>query len=239
MKQRKLKDARMHLEFSLQIYKKQHQAGRSFLHEHPFSAISWKAQVTMSLASVDGVIKTKAHMCRYGMTQQTKDGWQHVKKPTGFLTNSHFIAEELNLLCNERHEPAVFQISDKTRAAQIYPKELCMAICRGLEALKSADAIGRFSIGTVNNVNEDEINTTRKSEETLHEETEWQDAWDDVGQDAKTRIGQKRASRRDRLFQKMLVYTKVPISECVKTIGKQSIWVKLVDINKQDEDNPK
>ena len=40
-------------------------------------------------------------------------------------------------------------------------------------------------------------------------------------------------------FKAMKVFDKVPISEGIKNTGKQPIGVRWVDVNKQDEDNPK
>ena len=40
-------------------------------------------------------------------------------------------------------------------------------------------------------------------------------------------------------FRQHNVYTKVPISECVASTGKQPIGSKWIDINKGDEKEPK
>ena len=40
-------------------------------------------------------------------------------------------------------------------------------------------------------------------------------------------------------FTKMNVYTKLPVEECKKVTGKGPIGVRWVDVNKEDDINPK
>ena len=47
----KLKTARMHLEFCMNIYRMQMQSGRYFIHEHPKGATSWQEIAVQKLAN--------------------------------------------------------------------------------------------------------------------------------------------------------------------------------------------
>ena len=49
------------------------------------------------------ITKTLAHMCRYGMYSKDKDGLGKVKKPTGFLTNSPSLRDQLGHKCLGGH----------------------------------------------------------------------------------------------------------------------------------------
>ena len=80
-------------------------------------------------------------MCQFGMTSPItgSDGQVgHVKKPTGFLSSSRFIAAELNRYCDGSHDH-VHLVAGKAAAAQVYPPELCKAMLRGTRKQKQAD----------------------------------------------------------------------------------------------------
>ncbi len=59
--------------------------------------------------------------------------------------------------------------------AAIYPKKLCQAICRGLMKAKQRLKMGLCALMVV----EEATNEKRKVEEQ-HEDTQEEDAWDDV-----------------------------------------------------------
>lgn len=86
----------------------------------------------VALMSDLGISKTNAHMCRYSMTSSDDMGVGLVKKPTGFLTNSHHLREQLTKTCpgNHRH---VQLTEGKTKACQVYPEKLVRAIRRGIQ----------------------------------------------------------------------------------------------------------
>ena len=129
------------MEFHLRVHQKQHEAGIYCLHERRLSATSWTEFGVANLAGADGVMKARAHMCRYGMPQWTSAGWRHVRKPAGFLTNSPFVNNELNKARPGDHAHVLLQghsqgSISRTKQAHAYPPELCRAICRGLGAQK-------------------------------------------------------------------------------------------------------
>ncbi len=61
-----------------------------------------------------------------------------VKKPTGFLTSSKYIAIELDKRCDGGHAHLPL-VGGRATAAQVYPDMLCEAICRGVVNQKKFD----------------------------------------------------------------------------------------------------
>ena len=90
-----------------------------------------------------GVIKVVGHMCAYGMKSTDEKGEGLVKKPTGWLTNSPYIAEQVSALCSNRWKGRLHRhvhlISGRAKAAEVYPLKLCKAISTGLRHQFLAD----------------------------------------------------------------------------------------------------
>ena len=100
--QSKLGEARRHLEFCTQLYEQQMQRGKLFLHEHPNTARSWREPCIQRICEMPFVQRITGDMCRQGMVGQDEHGVALVKKPTGYMTNSKCIAQELSLRCENR-----------------------------------------------------------------------------------------------------------------------------------------
>ena len=70
----------------------------------------------------------------YDISRQNGEGL--VKKPTGWLTNSPYISEQVSKLCSNRWKAAkhrhVHLVSGRAKAAEVYPPKLCIAILKGL-----------------------------------------------------------------------------------------------------------
>ena len=95
------------------------------------------------------VMVVEAHQCRYGLTSHisSKGGERGpVKKATGFMTSSRYIADQLSKKCDGSHKH-VHLMGGRAAAAQVYPDELCEAILRGVVNQKKADAQGLVSTG--------------------------------------------------------------------------------------------
>ena len=90
-------------------------------------------------------------MCQFGMTAPIT-GWKgevgHVKKSTGFMSSSRFVAEELNRYCDGSHDH-VHLVDGKAAAAQVYPPDLCRAMLRGTAKQKRADGLSLVSTGSM------------------------------------------------------------------------------------------
>ena len=76
----------------------------------------------------------EGHMCRWNMMTHIdkKNGNMGlVKKATGFMTSSSCIANELGIRCEGGHAHVPL-VGGRAAGAQVYPKELCEAIVRGV-----------------------------------------------------------------------------------------------------------
>ncbi len=143
-----------HVHFCITLYWEQLKNGRYFLHEHPDTATSWQLPAMVQLLSHPGVIRTRGHMCAYGMNSEDADGEGLVHKPTGWATNSPYVAEQVSKLCSNRWLGAkhrhVHLIFGRAKAAEVYPPRLCTAILKGLRAQFVADGLmTQRDIGTV------------------------------------------------------------------------------------------
>ena len=82
-----IEEGKLHLDFMMKVYKKQVDAGRYFLHEHPATALSWHEKSVLSVAMLPGVEVTTADQCMYGLkTKSDNGGTAPAMKPTKFMT---------------------------------------------------------------------------------------------------------------------------------------------------------
>ena len=228
-RQRRMIHVRSHLNVCFEVCKAQRHAGRYILHEHAFAATSRQEPGTMVLANIARVIRTNAHMCRYGMTKMTEQGPRFVKKPAGFPTNSPTIASHLDGECQGDRAHVTLHGKTRTQHARIYPEQLCRAICQGLQEHKRLDAQGLSQIGTVDSIDEDEMRDSISQPAELHVRDEWEEAWDDARGKA-LRFELVKASRKQErnYLRAMGVHDEVPIS----------IGARWADTGKQRELNP-
>ena len=82
-----------HLKFCFRMYETQRNAGRLFLHEHPWDAWSRGLSFVNEMAEKDGVHKTKGDLCRFQLATNS------VEKGSWFTSNSECIIEELSKRC--------------------------------------------------------------------------------------------------------------------------------------------
>ena len=135
---------RKHLQFCSKLYAMQWKVGRYFLHGHPAGAISWQEKCIQELMTKEGIIRVNGDQCMFGI--KSNDGTREgpARKATGFFTNSVGIAEKFNRRCPNRHGDIIHKHvtleSGRTRAAQVYPEDLCRAICEGLQDQIRMDA---------------------------------------------------------------------------------------------------
>ena len=217
-----------HMRFAVKLYRLQAEQGRWFLHEHPNSATSWKMPEMVKLMDELEISKTIAHMCRYGMYSKDHNGIGKVKKPTGFLTNSPYLRDQLSRKCLGGHRH-VQLVGGRAHACQVYPDKLCRAILRGvrLELVHSGEIKGNDS------------DMMAVSHENWIPDEYIEEYIDDVsGHYLDNQM--VKAARGDEMkkFAQHEVYTKCPISECVQITGKQPIGTKWIDINKGDMAHP-
>ena len=229
---------RLHLTRCIELYKEQIRDGLYFLHEFPSGSSSVFEPVLQDLLRMPGVFKVKGPMCFWGMTSSDSQGEGPVKKETYWVTNSRFIAAELDRECTNktggqpwhRH---VHLVDHRAHAARIYPPALVAAILRGLrEQLRATGEMLVYDYP----VPEDPVIPREIPPEA---EEELESYWDDANGgwlDPKL----VRAARAEELaaIKSYKVYEKRPIEECLRETGKKPMAIRWVDTNKGDEEKP-
>ena len=127
-----VKDARRHLKLACRLYRRQIDAGKFFLHEHPLTASSWQLPEVKKILQAPGVGTTTAHQCMFSLTTLDDSGQPALaKKPTRFMSKSPFMLVELTRFCTKDHPHQ--QLTDgRAKAAENYPLPLIRAILRGM-----------------------------------------------------------------------------------------------------------
>ena len=125
------------LKFAAAVAKEQVREERHFLFEHPASATSWSRPEMRSLSRLAGVVEVVGDQCMFGLTTRSATGKvRPAKKRTKFMTNIPEVKDELGVKCDGRHEHQQL-ISGRAQKAEVYPQELCKAICRSVVNLKA------------------------------------------------------------------------------------------------------
>lgn len=91
-----------HFSTSIEVCLWQYHRGKVFLLEHPFLSRAWKEEEAQKLMSLPGVWVCRTDMCEYGL-MVGKSGKLN-QKPTLWITNSWWIAVELQRRCQGGHE---------------------------------------------------------------------------------------------------------------------------------------
>jgi hypothetical protein len=97
----------------------------------------------MAHAEVGSVV---LHICAFGMTSADEHGEAPVKKGTRLMSSSGEILKRVDRKCSNgsggtphRH---VHLIQGRTKAAQVYPRDLADSICEGIAAQKRIETLG-------------------------------------------------------------------------------------------------
>jgi hypothetical protein len=232
--------ARIHLDLVCQLHAIQHNAGRYFIHEHPQSATSWNEECIRTIMKETRARMISVSQCMYGLTGKDKGEELRVRKPTTFMTNMPALSVMMYKNCDGQHKHVTLGNGRKTKAAQRYPDELCMAIVKAIKIQKQWDAEGVYLIGNVS-INEfkDALKIPAEEDEKWLQEAMGETAWDDISGEFLDADKVKEARRAEMsYYRKMGVYKKVPIKECLEKTGKPPIGVRWVDVNKGDRKAP-
>ena len=144
----RLKEARTHLEFVVELYHEQLARGLHFFHEHPATAASWKEPCVQALLRDDRVSSVIGDMCQQGMTAPDDQGLHRpVKQPTRWMSSSECILHRLSARCSGDHSHTVLRGSapgygSRTARAAEYPRKLCKSILRVIASQKLRDGHG-------------------------------------------------------------------------------------------------
>ena len=91
------------------------------------------------------VLTANIDQCAYGLTSKDKEGEAPARKPTKFLTDSIALQRALSKKCQGcfRH---VQLVEGRASAAQVYPRELCRAVTKGIIEQAKMDSNDIFSM---------------------------------------------------------------------------------------------
>ena len=242
--QRERVRARLHLDFVMNLYREQVEAGRFFLHEHPAHASSWGEDVTRAILDLPGVGRVDADQCQYGseVTFGKYQG-QPVKKPTGFMSNAPHLLRRLSKRCEaegkrcsrrQGGEHALCSGKVAKEAAK-YSDALCKAMLRGMyEEMRERGIVNDAEVG-LHAVTDDADGDFRTHDPRYS--GRYRD--DLTGQVLRDDL--VRAARVQELtyFKDKGVWLKRPKAEARQVTGRLPITVRWVDVNKGDELNPR
>ena len=122
--------------FGIEVCKLQLRQGRYFLFEHPVHARSWKCQALGELSGSEGVVMVVLDMCMFGM--KDVDTGTPIKKGTRLIGNmDKDIMDKLGRTCDKNHDHQVCEGQvrhagkwvNRTRLAQVYPRQFCQVVC--------------------------------------------------------------------------------------------------------------
>ena len=148
-----------HIKFCVSIYWRQMNAGRYWLHEHPWGATSWQIPEMDELLHDPRVQVAYADQCQFGLTSKIRAGSDErgpAKKPTGPVRNSWTIAKRLRRTCQHDHVHVKLE-GGRAKAAALYPDELCMDMCSGLKEQIEYDATWLKCLGELGQLEMEEL----------------------------------------------------------------------------------
>ena len=137
--------ARLHLRFTMELYRMQIEEGRYMLPEHPAYVSSWDEDSTRSIMRMKGVNTILAHQCQLGM-KDPRTG-NRIKKPTKYMSNACKILDKLAMICKgiggycTSGKPHQMCSSKVAKSAAVYPMQLCKAILQGLKDQLQQDGV--------------------------------------------------------------------------------------------------
>ena len=88
------REGMQHLTFVCELYKKQIDGERFFLHEHPAHARSWSLWMIREFLDMPGIVRVVGDQCPFGLWCTGVEGLALVRKPTGWMTNSMKVAKK-------------------------------------------------------------------------------------------------------------------------------------------------
>ena len=138
---KRLIEARVLLDFALEVYEMQVRGGRHFLHEHLASAGSWQEPRVQKMLQRPGVDTVVAHLCQYGLKAKDDMGqWKPAMKATRFASSSPEVLRLLSKKCPRRHEHQQL-VNGRAKDAAVYPPALCRAILKGIDAQRRREGL--------------------------------------------------------------------------------------------------
>ena len=235
-KEERLRNAKKHMEFTIEMYRLQLSLGGHVLHEHPTTATSWKLKCVRDFMKEEGIYVVVADQCMFGLETRGEGKGTKVKaqKSTKFMTSSPEIARILDKRCDKSHwhQPLV---SGRAVKAGEYPKGLCQAICRGL--VKQIELDNKSMRMLLNLMATDIVHGDMPQEEDEHVEAT-DTAWDDVSGKELDPQEVRRARLKEMEYVKnKQVWDKIYRQEAMRR-GWPIVDTRWIDVNKGDVQNP-
>ena len=164
------------------------------------------------------------------MTQVENGETLPVMKPTRFMSNSQVLLQELSRKCRgcPKHGP----LSGKhAKAAAIYPRGLCRAVCQGVRKQLELDRDDMMVVP---------LTATAQEISAVDVQKLWSDGaldgkqfWDDVsGKVLDASLTQAARMEEIKEAERMKVWVKTSREECIKMTGKGPIGTRWVDTKK-------
>jgi hypothetical protein len=222
--------ARLHLRFTMDLYRLQVAEGRYFVHEHPAYATSWDEDCTRRIANLKGVETVMAHQCQHGMRDpRTGDP---IKKPTRYMSNAPMILQELERTCSGRGgvcsngRPHRVCAGHAAKAAAIYPMQLCKTLIRGMKLQLERD----------HHRHPDGVGMTGAWEPPTGIYSMTTD--DVTGQPLRPELVKESRKVELKFFEDKQVLRKVLRGTSMRVTGRAPIPIRWVDTNKGDDQQP-
>ena len=225
-----------HIEFCLEVARMQHDAGRLFLFEQPWSAMSWKLPCVMEALNTKGYFVGKGDQCPFGAQSlvdlSDPESIGAILKETGWLTNSQIVLEAVTRRCQNRVLPKdspqrhthVQLLDGRAKYAEHYPERLVNAILKAVrEELRdrSLMSINGDSFASLPHVDE-EAKQVPPAE-----------YWDEIsGTQLDPLLVKKARAEEVNWMETHGQWTLVPYS------GQHLIGTRFVDVNKGDRLSP-
>lgn len=172
------KQAEKHLRLCAESYLHQVRQGMHFVHGHPADASSWQVSCIQKVARAPGVMINRFDQCAYGLKSKDVRGEAPARKPTKIMAISVAVNREMRRRCPGCERHVVLEGGRAAKAAR-HPKELCMAICRGIKKQLAADSAGLMIVGVEGELNQVEVNEVAE-EWKSGSGIEWLKYWDNV-----------------------------------------------------------
>ena len=129
---RRMREARTHLNFCVQVYRNQLSRWKGVLHEHRLGASSWREEGVEVLANDPHVSTVVGDLCRYDLKITDAGGIvKSIKKPTRWMSSSSEMLERLKNRCDNSHQHGSL-LDGKAKHAVIWPNNLCIEILKGM-----------------------------------------------------------------------------------------------------------
>ena len=223
------REGMQHLTFVCELYKKQINCERFFLHEHPAQARSWGLWMIHEILDKPGVVRVVGEQCPCGLWCSDVEGPAVVRKPTGWMTNSREVSKALDRRCSGGYRHCnIFSGGPHTmRIIERYSVRLVNVVLKALrQEVKKRYQLGALEAGQ-HVVERDVWLTSPEYYEEIY------DAITCVRLDPALVVKARNTEIRF-LVDELNAYKYDSVDNCLKTTGKRPIPVKWVDVNKRD-----